>query len=354
MNEIGQYLKDKFYYKKYEHLITKHKETYNILQENKNKVDNKSLDNLKSIITKSNSSFHEFYDSANNIIYNLKQKVDLFFTNMKDITDSIKDIDLDIDLYYGIKDELNIINNIYSKFIDNLKFAISNEEKEFNDQTYQYFKETIEPNLINIEKAAQEMQFNDKVKEIINELLNKKEGEKIFSQFENYRNIIYDTLNSMIILVKKNNEKELKENELNNTFKNLIEDIEQKQSELFKALENYILFNLNFTIYVEDMECFFNIEREIYEKRKKGYIEYIVKPFRKLEDTFLTKNILNNIENKFKQQFSKFKTLFENNSDSNSVFSEFSNFLNIYYEIQQTYLGEEMISKTIERFISKI
>ena len=59
---------------------------------------------------------------------------------------------------------------------------------------------------------------------------------------------------------------------------------------------------------------------------------------------------MNNIENKFKQQFSKFKTLFENNSDSNSVFSEFSNFLNIYSEIQQTYLGEEIVSKTIERF----
>ena len=350
LNEIGKYLKENFYDEKYKHLINKHKETYNILQENKKKVDNKTLDSVKTIITESNTSFHEFYDNAINNIDNLKQNVYLFFSNMKEITDRIKDIDLDIDLYYGIKDELNIINNVYSQFIDNLKLAIENEESDFNNQTYQYFKEKMESNLKDIENIAQEMQFNDKVKEIINELLNNNEGKEIYSEFENYRNIIYNTLNSMILLVKKNNENELKENELNNTFTNLIKDIEEKQTQLFNALESYILFNLNFTLYVEDMECFFNIEREIYEKRKKGYIDYILKPIRELEDTFLTKNILNNIKNRFNEQFSKFKTLIKNNPNFDNLIMEFSNFLNIYNEIQNTYLGEEMVSKTIERF----
>ena len=349
LNDIGQYLKENFLDEKYKHLINKSEITYNLLENNKKNV--KDLNSVKTIINKSNETFHNFYNNAYQKISNLEEKVNDFFSKMKNITDELKKkvFDIDIDLYYGIKDELNIINNIYSQFINKIKSSIKNEEDKFDNQTYQNFKDTIEPNLIEIEGIAQEMQFNDKVKEVINDILKNTGKENVYSQFENYRTIIYDTLNSMIQLVNNNNENELQKKDLNITYTKLINDIEEKQNELFEALESFINYNLNFTLYVQDMECFFNIEKEIYEKRKKGYIDYILKPFRQIEDTFLTTNILNNIKSQINQQFSKFKNLI-NNSDFNNLITELSNFLNIYNEIQKKYLGEEMISKTVERF----
>ncbi len=60
------------------------------------------------------------------------------------------------------------------------------------------------------------------------------------------------------------------------------------------------------------MKCFFNVEREISEKRKEGYIKYFLKPLSQLEDNYLTPQIINNITSEFSIRLNNIKLLIQN------------------------------------------
>ena len=346
VKEISEKLIKNIYEERYEYLIENYKNNNDELNELKNRT------NFTNIITESNSNFQIFYNESLDKINKVYEDIKKFFYDINRRIENEYNIELEIDAYYGIDDELKIINQRYLEFISKLNDSIENEIYEFNNRINKEFKNIIESNLTEIEKIVEEMKYNERVKSMFNSWNKNSDKEAMISNFEKYRNIIYDIFNSMKNSIYDNYMNILKENEINQNLTSQLNEIIQNQTELFQKLEVFLNnLNLNFTIYVEDMKCFFNVEREISEKIKEGYIKYFLKPLSQLEDNYLTQEIINNITSEFSIRLNNIKLLIQNKTGSNGIYNSYTNLIVDYVnQVVNTYLSEEMISKTIERF----
>ena len=319
VKEISEKLIKNIYEERYEYLIKNYKNNNDELNEIKNRT------NFTNIITESNSNFQIFYNESLDKINKVYEDIKKFFKKINEKGFEYgQRLELEIDAYYGIGDELKIINQSYLEFISKLKDSIENEIYEFNNRINKEFKNIIESNLTEIEKIVEEMKYNERVKSMFNSWNKNSDKEAMISNFEKYRNIIYDIFNSMKNSIYDNYMNILKENEIHQNLTSQLNEIIKNQTELFQKLEGFLNnLNLNFTFYVEDMKCFFNVEREISKKRKEGYIKYFLKPLSQLEDNYLTQEIINNITSEFSIRLNNIKLLIQNKTGSNGIYNNF-------------------------------
>ena len=158
VKEISEKLIKNIYEERYEYLIENYKNNNDELNEIKNRT------NFTNIITESNSNFQIFYNESLDKINKVYENIKKFFKKIyeKGFEDE-SNLELEIDTYYGISDELKIINQSYLEFISKLKDSIENEIYEFNNRINKEFKNIIESNLTEIEKIVEEMKYNERV-----------------------------------------------------------------------------------------------------------------------------------------------------------------------------------------------
>ncbi len=233
VKEISEKLIKNIYEERYEYLIENYKNNNDELNELKNRT------NFTNIITESNSNFQIFYNESLDKINKVYENIKMFFYEINRRIENEYDIELEIDAYYGIGDELKIINQSYLEFISKLKDSIENEIYEFNNRINKEFKNLIESNLTEIEKIVEEMKYNERVKSMFNSWNKNSDKEAMISNFEKYRNIIYDIFNSMRNSIYDNYMNILKENEINQNLTSQLNEIIKNQTELFQKLEGF-------------------------------------------------------------------------------------------------------------------
>ena len=121
----------------------------------------------------------------------------------------------------------------------------------------------------------------------------------------NYRNDITQILKNILNKISKeynnrinttlsNSNLSILENDLNNK----IEDLKVRRNNMINFLRKFINLDDKFEIYTYELSVLINLENKLNLERRKSFLENYVKKINRIEDTnYLTKNVLNDIEN---------------------------------------------------------
>ena len=313
------------------------------LKDLKEEVNKENEINTQKILQQSETDFSDFININDEIFNdfhkNVKELIDF-------ILDKLKGLEIiDFDCYYRILDILNVIFNEYENFSNKILPAISKNKENFISYSNKFTDNNLENILNEIEQIPNILYENFK------QSLTEEDRIKMIESLNNYRKtidemlkLIYDKINNIYSNLIED------KNILNQNLNNINEKFEAfkiNHDELLNKVKNFMSFNNNFEIYNKHLSLLDSIHEKCEFNRIKLMSNYFTIPISKLEDTYLTENLIKDIKENLDSKALEIINLIKKN---HPVSSSLLNYENEAKNILTNYFGYNLIEKYFDIF----
>ena len=226
----------------------------------------------------------------------------LFTDNVLNRLASTNSFDFDIDSFYSYNETINTAISIMENIINEISISVLSEEENFKIYTLETeFKIQLDEILKENEIIAERLITNQTLVDSIPE--NKRN--EMINALNNYRNDIIQILKNILNKISKEYNNRINTSlsnsdlsKLKNELNTKIEDLKERKDSMINFLRKFINLDDKFEVYTYELSVLINLENKLNLERRKSFLENYVKKINRIEDTnYLTKNILNDIEN---------------------------------------------------------
>ena len=335
-------------------------ETTNQLNEILNKTKNGSEENIKKIIDISSTAIDKFL-SLN------KENIDILYNAWKEFYDnSIPEFDVldelfednkhltfDLGLYYNIKDEMNNVENIFAKFIENLNTSLNAEESNYITFVQKKFNELIDPELLKTEEIAENANNNISVIDAMNIVFTYPTGDTIrnnmINKINNLRGILEEIKKEIFSKISKVYSDKTNQITLNSTLTDInskLTKISEEQDKILERLRKFNKYDIKFDIYFEDVRVLNDLEINVSREKALSYNKYIINGLKNHSDYFLTDKETKEIKELLLGNFQKIKDYLVKYLFTDAE-EEAGKLYDIVKSINEKYLGESLGNRVI-------
>jgi hypothetical protein len=355
-----------------------------------NSLNNGSQENLKQIISLTETALTSVINTHNSNLTNLKNDVITFIDNsVKSINGLSSEKRIGIDFYYRVKEIFLRIDVMMDSFNDNLADALDSEflllQTYVNDDIYM---KQIDQLIDEVEVIWDIFKNND----ILKETLPDGRADTITTKLENIRKKYENVKNKLLSKVQEayNNFKNTKIRNGYQTIQTLRQSLQTKEDGLINLIKSKVKYITNYEIYNEDIKKITNIENEVEALKLKSYKTHITEKLDKITtESFLSTNTINNFKKEIEEEVNRLLENLKNNNDNynnnfNTILNKFkdlsssNNINNIKAEIKNKFssnlktfvteyykdvvnngiskystLTEDIINNSLERYVSK-
>ena len=240
--------------------------------------------------------------NQSNLMNEIYNNMCLFTDNVLNRLATTVSFNFDIDSFYSYNETINTAISIMENLINEIFISVLSEEENFKIYTLETeFKIQLDEILKENEIIAERLITNQTLIDSIPEY----KRTQMINILNNYRNDITQILKNIINKFQKeynnrinttlsNSDLSILENDLNSK----IEDLKVRRNNMINFLRKFINLDDKFEIYTYELSVLINLENKLNLERRKSFLENYVKTINRIEDTnYLTKNILNDIEN---------------------------------------------------------
>ena len=283
-------------------------------------IDSGNEEYVNNILSLTEEDVKKFLSDNKNNTYSLYQAAKVFYpgvlnaieTRLEILRQNYKEdeFDFDITTFYDIQDIYKKVITLMSGFEKSIKDAILRENLTFYNNVNDKFEEILNDPLKNVEIISYNARNNASVidaiinvhsngegkrQELINGInsLRVKINDMLTSIYDKIYNVYYDNL------FNTNDFKEINDN-----LEQYMKEIETNQTSLIDYIRtNFLKYELNFEIYIEDVKVLLEVNKKAAESRESNY-NNIYKTISGIVDTYLTEEKLDGINKELNELLS--------------------------------------------------
>ena len=346
--------------------ITRGEESYlkNIIQITKS--------NLNNILNNHLNDADDIYEAAKVFYPGIKEAIEKKI-EFKNQSNDYTPFNFDITTFYDIQDIYTKVINILSSFKDRIENAISVENITFYNEVNNQFNEILDTPLKNVEIISYNARNNASVIDAMRIFWGNQEGDRRRKLLINNINSLRVKINDMITVIfnkiKDTYDSELLKSEtfktITNNLNNYANEIKANQTSLMTFLRNYVKYDTNFTLYVEDVKILLKVNYEAMKSRESNY-QKIYDTITGMVDLYLTeskKTAINNNLNGYLQKiisstrnYSYGYALNYANQLKSEVKNIILNYLNetVYNEVVAKYTDKTLLNNMITSYYTEV
>ena len=352
----------------YNKVINNLTNTINQFNQIQNEIDAKTEPNLKKLFDETNNieSFllthvrdaFDIYDAAKVYYPGIVDAINTRLNILKQNKTENK-FNFDITTFYDIKDIYNKVLNILSNLNQRILDAISVERINFVNQVNEQFDLILNEPLKNVEIISYNARNNASIIDAFNIYYGNAQGETKRQLLINNINSLRVKINDMLTSIYNNIQETYNKNFLNSeTYKRIktnletyTNEIKNNQTSLMQFLGNYIHYDLNFDLYVEDVRVLLDVNYRASKSRESNYNK-IYNTINGIVDSYLTQSKLNSINQNLNSYLDKIIKAVQNFNYGYAL-SNITLLSDAIEQVIKDNLGKKVYDAVVSRYTNK-
>ena len=271
-------------------LITTGEENYlkNIIEITKSNINNLLNNHL--------TDAEDIYEAAKVFYPGIKEAIEKA-EEIKNKINKYEPFNFDITAFYDIQDIYKKVITILSSFKDRIENAISVENITFYNEVNNQFNEILDTPLKNVEIISYNARNNASVIDAMRIYWSNNTGdikrELLISRINSLRVTINNMITEIFNKIKDTYDSEILKSEtfrtITGNLNNYANEIKANQTSLMTFLRNYVKYDTNFTLYVEDVKILLKVNYEAMKSRESNY-QKIYDTITGMVDSYLTES----------------------------------------------------------------
>ena len=271
-------------------------------QNNLIKIISTTKNDVINFINDHQSDANNIYEASKIFYPEIEEKIKNRLVEKQNYNDYTP-FNFDIATFYDIQDIYKKVINILSSFKERIENAIAVENLTFYNEVYNKFDEILDTPLKNVELISYNARNNASVIDAMREFLGEEEGDRrrelLISRINSLRVTINNMISEIFKKIKDTYDSEILKSEtfrtITGNLNNYINEIEANQTTLMAFLRQYVKYDTNFTLYVEDVKALLKVNYEAMKSRESNY-KTIYDTITGMVDSYLTNSKITDIK----------------------------------------------------------
>ena len=277
---------------------------YNFNQPNIENIIQYTENDILNFVSENQDDTNVIYNEAKSFYPSIKKAIERRLEINK--INGRYEFNFDITTFYNIQDTHKKVINILNSFKERIENAISNENITFYNKINEQFDEMLKDPLKNVEVISYNAKNNASVIDAMKiywDFISENEGDNRRELLISRINTLRTNITNLISLIFEQindvyNEKIFNSESFKTITNNLNEysnEIQENYTSLMNYLKDYVYFDKNFSIYIEDLRALLKVNYNSKSVREESYKKYIINELNNIEDTYTNDEFLNNM-----------------------------------------------------------